>query len=299
MPLVSQEIFKKIRHIQYQSTRLANDFLVGAYKSAFRGRGMEFEEVREYQPGDEYRAIDWNVTARMNRPYVKSFREERDMTVLLAVDISASTRFGSGQTSKREMIAEIAAVIAFSAIKNNDRVGLLLFSDMVEKYYPPRQGTRHVLQVIRELLVYEPQHRGTDLSAAFAFLGKVHQRSGICFLISDFIGAVEDSAAYAHAAALIAHKHDLICISVQDPAERELPHLGLTALSDLEAGSFQWVDTESHDLREQFKKSTEQAFNAHRALLKKIGADLIEIWTNQPYMPLLRQFFARRKKERR
>ena len=294
MAEIPQELFHKIRRIQYQSMRLANDLFAGAYKSAFRGKGMEFEEVREYLPGDEYRSIDWNVTARMNRPFVKNFREERNLTVILAVDLSASTLFGTGNVSKREMIAEIAAVIAFSAIKNNDRVGLLLFSSEVEKYFPPAKGTRHVLRVIRELLVHQPLHSGTDIGAALSFLGRVQGRSCICFLISDFL-----SGDFFRAASLIAAKHDLIGLSVSDPFEREMPQLGFASLYDLETKEAKLLDTSSKPLRDQFKAEAQESTAARKKLMQKIGADLVEISTHAPYLPQLRKFFALRKMRHR
>ena len=254
---------------------------------------MEFEEVREYLPGDDFRSIDWNVTARMNRPFVKSFREERNMTLILAVDVSASTQFGSGNVSKKDFITEMAAVIAFSAIKNNDRVGLLLFSNQVESYFPPAKGTRHVLRVIRELLVHQPQHLETDIGAALSFLAKVQGRSCICFLISDFI-----SKDYTQAATLIAAKHDLIGIAVSDPSERELPQLGLVSFYDLETKELKMVDTSSRALRERFSK-THELTAAPKKLMQKMGADLVEIDTNHPYIPQLRKFFTLRKQRHR
>lgn len=294
MAEIPKELFDKIRRIQYQSTRLANDLLAGAYRSAFRGKGMEFEEVREYQTGDDVRAIDWNVTARMNRPFVKSFREERDMTVTLAVDISASTQFGTGNSSKREFITEIAAVLAFSALKNSDRVGLVLFSSEVEKYYPPAKGTRHILKIIRELLAHEAEHQGTDIRKALCFLGKVHRHSSICFLISDFI-----SPDYSHEVGIIASKHDLISISVSNPSEKELPQLGLVSLFDLETGEDKLVDTSSPALREHFKKESSLALETNRMLMLKNGADFLEVRTDQPYLPQVRKFFAIRQKRHR
>lgn len=292
--MISQDIFKSIRRIQILSSQLANDVLAGAYRSAFKGKGMEFEEVREYQPGDEIRSIDWNVTARMTHPYVKVFREERDLTVIFVVDVSASSRFGSHSGSKSALIAEIGGVLAFSAIKNNDKVGLILFSDTIEKYLPPRKGVRHVTRVIRELLAFQPQGRGTDLKAALAFLGKVQRRSGICFLISDFL-----AKDYSHEAALIAKRHDLISIRVSDPSESNFPKMGLTHVQGLESSDSALVDTNSESVIEKYQSTSEQHLMAFRQLMKKIGAGYIEIRTDQSYMAALRKFFKIREKKRR
>lgn len=280
MSSLSSELTAKIRRIQIISTQLAKEALAGVYHSAFKGRGMEFEEVREYQSGDDIRSIDWNVTARMNHPYVKNFREERDLKVILLVDVSASTRFGGGNTLKSELIAEIGAVLAFSAIRNNDRVGLLLFSDCVEKYIPPRKGTRHVLRMIRELLAFKPKHRGSNLETALAFLGKVQVRSSICFLISDFL--LPDCS---RALSLTAAKHDLIGLCITDPREYTLPAVGLIDFKDLETGRELVVDS-SNTLSTlgDFKNQQKKAFN-------KIGADFVDIRTDFSYMTTLRKFF--------
>jgi len=294
MPDVDTHIFKKIRQIQYQTIRLVDDILAGAYLSAFRGRGMEFEEVREYQPGDEVRTIDWNVTARMNHPYVKSFREEREITMTLVVDISASTHFGSGQQLKSEMIAEIAAILAFSAIKNNDKVALLLFSDRVERYFPPAKGTRHVLRLIREILIQRPQQQGTNIGEALAYLGKVQQRSGLCFLISDFI-----CGDYSHEAALIAKKDDLVCFALVDKCEKSFPDMGIVAVSDLETGKMCLMDTASQSVQKQLEESSIERLQRNRQLMSKLGADFCVIDTSKPYLTQLRKFFLIRKMRRR
>lgn len=294
MAEIEPHVFKTIRRIQIISTQLANDILAGAYRSAFKGRGMEFEEVREYQPGDEVRSIDWNVTARMSHPYVKNFREERDITVILVVDVSASSRFGGRQATKSELIAEIGALLAFSAIKNNDKVGLLLFSNIVEKYIPPRKGTRHVLRLIRELLVFQPEQRGSDLKMALSFLGKVLTRSGICFLISDFF-----CGEYAHEISLMAKRHDLISICVSDPYEHDFPNIGLANLTDLETEETAVIDTAFPPLQEHFKKAVEKRFAYHRDLMKRIGAGFINIGTDQSYLPAIHKFFRLREARRR
>ena len=288
-------LFKKIRRIQFYTTRLVDDILAGAYRSAFKGRGMEFEEVREYQAGDELaRTIDWNVTARMNRPYVKSFREEREITMTLVVDISSSTRFGSGHELKSDLIAEVAAILAFSAIKNNDKVALILFSDSVEKYFPPNKGTRHVLRIIKELLAYTPKQRGTDVNAALSFLGKVQQHSGICFLISDFI-----CGDYAHEAALIAKRHDLVSIALSDPCESTFPNMDLTAFADLESGELRLVDTASSSLQQHLQKTCTDRLEDTQKLMRRLGGDFCAIHTDKPYLAQLRKFFLIRQRRRR
>lgn len=287
------DILRKIRFIQIQTTHLAQDVLAGAYRSAFKGRGMDFEEVRAYQMGDDPHSINWPVTARMNAPYIKIFREERDLTVLLIVDVSASTYFGSGTVLKKEMIAEIAAVLAFSAIRNHDRVGLILFSDGVEKYLPPKKGERHVLRVIRELLLYKPTKRGSNLKEVLMFLGKVQRKSSICFLVSDFLYPLCE-----HELSLAARQHDLIAIHVIDPREQKFPSLGLLSVTDLENGRQQRIDSSSALLQTHFQDavSKQRADLAH--LLGKIGASRVEIDIGKAYLPPLKKFFRIRGKQR-
>ncbi len=287
------DIFKKIRKIQIQTTRLATDVLAGQYHSIFKGKGIEFEEVREYQPGDEIRSIDWNVTARMNHPYVKSYREERELSVMLLVDVSASSHFGSSELSKAELIAELGGVLSFSAIKNNDRIGLILFSDQVEKYIPPNKGTRHVLRLIRELLLFKPKSRGTDLNAALKFYGHIQRQTGICFVISDFI-----ASDYAHEMTLLSKKHDLITIRVTDPFEMTLPTTEMLHLCDLETGQTHIVDPSNSAVQEQLKRSQEKRALYHKELIKKTGIGHLEIQTTQSYLPLLQNFFKYREKAR-
>jgi uncharacterized protein (DUF58 family) len=292
MAAISHDLFKKIRRIQIQTTHLANDVLAGAYRSAFKGKGMEFEEVREYQQGDDVRNIDWNVTARMNHPYVKNFREERELSVILAVDVSASTYFGSGEYLKSELIAEIAAVLAFSAIKNQDKVALLLFSDRVEKYFPPQKGTRHVLRIIRELLTFKPQPRSTNISEALSFLGKVQHRSSICFLISDFI-----CADFFHEAALAAARYDLVPIAIVDSAEKSFPKMDLVTFADLESGDSLLVDTSANTVQTRFKKNSEERLSAQKKMMQKLGTELCIIDTRLPYLQQLKKYFMLRLKK--
>lgn len=289
MAEISSDIFKKIRRIQFHTTQLANDILAGAWHSAFKGRGMEFEEVREYQAGDDIRIIDWNVTARMDHPYVKIFREERELTVLLLVDVSASSRFGSRVQLKRDLIAEIGAVLAFSAIINNDNIGLILFSDRVEKYIPPKKGTRHVLRVIRELLAFRPAGRGTDLAKALAFLGGVQRKMAICFLISDFLCDHP-----LHELSLAAKKHDLIAVAVTDPHELAFPAIGLAALKDLETGAELLADTGEEELLERFSRLSLMRKESFAKIMKKIGAGYIDLRTDEPYILPMKKFFKYR-----
>lgn len=294
MAPINPELFKKIHRIQIQTSHLVEDVLAGAYRSAFKGMGMEFEEVREYQAGDDVRTIDWNVSARMQKPYVKIFREEREITLTLIVDISASTRFGSGNQLKSDLIAEIAAVLAFSAIKNNDKVALILYSQTVEKYLPPKKGIRHVLRVIRELLSNQPQHPSTDLNAALTFLGKVQQRSGICFILSDFI-----CPDYSHQAGIISRHHELISLALVDPAEKKFPKMDLTAFTDLETRKKLTVDTSTVEFQNHLKESCQQRLDTNRNLMIKLGADFCAIDTAQPYAAQLRKFFLLRQKRPR
>lgn len=294
MPEISTNLFKKIRRIQYNTTRLANNLLAGNYRSAFKGRGMEFEEVREYQPGDEVRSIDWNVTARMGRPYIKSFTEEREITMTLVVDISASTRFGSSKELKSDLIAEIAAMLAFAAIKNNDKVALILFSDRVEKYYPPGKGTRHVLRIIRELLTYKPIGHSTDVDAALAFLGKLQQHGGICFVISDFI-----CPDFTRQASLLARRHDLVYIALTDTAEKRFPNMGLVCLNDAETGTELLIDTRSKTFQNSLERQTCNRNAYYQTALRKIGSDFCQIETDRPFYTQLKKFFILRQLRRR
>jgi uncharacterized protein (DUF58 family) len=289
MTKLSQEDFQKIRKIQIHTSQLVNEILAGAWHSAFKGRGIEFEEVREYQSGDEVRSIDWNVTARMHHPYVKVFREERELTVVLLVDVSASSRFGSQNHLKRDLIAEIGAALTFSAIRNSDKVGLILFSDFVEKYIPPKKGVRHVLRVIRELLAYTPQGKGTNLLSALDFAGGVLKKSAICFLISDFICSL-----YQKEMSILAKKHDLIAINITDPYEMEFPEMGLVNIIDLETGEFHTINTSNQLVLEHFKNKNVERRNDVEWTMKTIGAGFLNIRTDEPYLPVLHKFFKTR-----
>lgn len=286
---LSEALFKTIRRIQIQTNRLADDVLAGAYHSAFKGKGIEFEEVRQYLPGDEIRSIDWNVTARMNEPYIKLFKEERELTVLLIVDASFSCRFGQKDKQKSALIAEVGALLAFSAIKNNDKVGLILFSDQIEKYIPPRKGLRHVLRVIRELLYEQPESKGTDIAHALAFAGKVHQRSSVCFVISDFL-----SGTFDHEWALLAQKHDLIAMRVSDPWEKHFPNVGLVNMQDLETGRQEIVDTSSARIQQSLKQGFSEQQERLTSLCNRVGTGLIELSTDTPPLTNIQRFFKMR-----
>lgn len=287
----TREILKKIRRLELRTKRLVDSMFAGSYHSVFKGRGMNFEEVREYNPGDEIRAIDWNVTARMNAPYVKKFTEERELTVMLVVDVSASGNFGSVNSSKRELAAEVASILAFSAIRNNDKVGLLLFTDEVELFIHPKKGRLHILRLIREMLYFKPRHRGTNIAAALEYLNKVVTRRSVVFLISDFL-----DRGYSRPLSVTSRRHDLISIPVVDPGEEDLPDVGIVTLEDPETGEQIDVNTSSRALRGAYlaledrrKKSIDQEFN-------KLGVDMIPLRTDEDYLPVLRAFFDRREK---
>ncbi len=286
---IPKELFARIRRIQITTRRKVEDMLSGAYRSIFKGQGIEFEDVRRYSPGDDVRAIDWKVTARTHFPHVRTFREERELTVMLLVDVSASGKFGSGSRAKSDWIAEIGALLAFSAITNNDKVGLLLFSDRVEKYLPPKKGTRHVLRVIRELLVADVEGRKTDLGMALAFLQNVQRRRGVCFLITDLI-----VPPCRHELMLAAQHYDLITIGVRDPHEHAYPKIGLIEMRDLETGERRMVDTGDPAVQEHLRQTAEERHRAHAELMRRIDAGYIPIWTNQPYLEPILSYFRQR-----
>ncbi len=306
--MIPREILKKIRQIELRTNRLVNETLGGQYHSVFKGQGMNFEEVREYQPGDEVRTIDWNVTARMNHPFVKKFVEERELTLILVVDLSGSGLFGSGEQSKRELAAEIASVLAFSAIRNNDKVGLILFTDEVEKYMPPKKGRRHVLRVIREILFFEPQRRGTNVSGALEFLNRVTAHRAITVVISDFLEpappAVPPQASAAPATPMSTslrqtnRRHDVVAVQITDPHEMELPALGRLILQDAETGEVVEVNT-SAATRRAFAEHQEQQQSELERLLRSARIDAIRVRTSEPYAAALGRFFETRERRRR
>lgn len=291
--MLSSETLKKIRQIQIRTTHMVSDLFAGQYHSVFKGQGMEFQEVREYLPGDDIRTIDWNVTARMGHPYIKKFVEERELTVMLVVDISQSNDFGSRARIKRDLAAEVAAVLAFAAIQNNDRVGLILFSGEAEHYLPPRKGTRHVLRVIRDVLYYQPRQRGTSIAAGLDFLNRVATRKTVSFLISDFI-----DTDYEPALAVTAKRHDLISILVRDNRERALAPAGLIEWEDAETGRRVLIDTSHTPTRRAYEESHARRQARLLETLTKRGVDVIELTTGEPYANELIRFFRKREKRR-
>lgn len=287
--MTPNELLKKIRRIHIRTMHMADDVFAGQYHSAFKGQGMEFEEVREYQPGDEIRSIDWNVTARQGRPFIKRFREERELTVMLLVDVSASQEFGSRDQLKRELAAEIGATLAFSAIKNNDKVGLIGFSDRIERYIKPDKGTRHVLWVIRELLAMEPQGRRTDIAGALDYMNRVQRRRSVVFVVSDFLaGPFEKSLRAAR------RRHDVIPIAVSDEREREWPKTRFVELIDSETGQWVTVDASSRAFREEIRRRAAAAVAARRDMFKRMQADCIELQTGESITEPLTRFFRAR-----
>ena len=291
--MISKELAKKIRLLEITTNRAVNDVLAGEYHSVFKGRGMEFDEVREYAPGDDVRSIDWNVTARLGKPFVKRFVEERELTVMFVVDLSASGKFGSRNQLKNEVAAELCALLAFSAIKNNDKVGLLVFTDRVEKFIPAKKGASHVLRLVRELLQFSPEGKGTDLAKALEYVGRVNRRRAIVFLVSDFI---DDS--YDKPLRLVARRNDLIAVSVSDPRERELPNVGLIALEDAETGERVVFDTNSAAARRAYSSLANRRREQRLELFRKVGVDEVQVNVGEDYVRDLMLFFRRREARR-
>lgn len=289
--MISKDILKKIKQIQIHTRRLVSDAFVGEYHSVFKGRGMEFDEVREYQPGDEIRTIDWNVTARMGRPFIKRFVEERELTVMLLVDISPSGNFGSAEQLKNEVATEICALLAFSAIKNNDKVGLIIFTDKVEKFIPPKKGIKHVSRVIRELLCAQPTGKGTNIPVALEYLNKIAARRTISFLVSDFI-----AVNYAHALRIANKRHDVIAVSITDPREQELPNVGFVELRDAESGETLLVDTSNTHARKEYSALCNRQAQERSKLFRSMGVDEIVINTGKHYIDPIVRFFRIREK---
>lgn len=289
--MISRELARKIRYIQIRTSKTVSEVMAGEYKSAFRGAGMEFDEVREYQPGDEVRSIDWNVTARQGHPFVKRFHEERELTVMIAVDLSASGRFGSGRLSKNEVAAELSALLAFSAVKSNDKVGLLLFTDRIERFIAPAKGVPHAMRIIREVLGFAPAGTGTDIPLALDYLGKVIRRRAVLFVISDFLGD-----GYAKPLRLLSRRHDLIAVTLSDPREVAFPDVGLLELEDEESGECLLLDTGSAAVRSFYAQSCETARNTLRQSLRSLGVDQLELRTSQEYQKNLAAFFRRRER---
>jgi uncharacterized protein (DUF58 family) len=292
---VSPEILRQVKLLELRTRGLVNSLFTGEYRSVFKGQGMEFAEVREYQAGDEVRSIDWNVTARMQRPYVKRYIEERELTVMLAVDVSGSERFGTRRRFKSEVASELAAVLAMSAIRNNDRVGNLMFTDRIEHVVPPRKGRRHALRLIRDILAFEPQGRGTDIGAATEYLNKMLAHKAIIFLVSDFLGENVERPLK-----LLAQRHDVVAVTLEDPSERILPDIGLVRLVDPETGQALDIDTSDPKVRSRFDTMVATEGDKRRHLLRRLAIDEIPVNTDQGIMePLLRFFRTRERRIRR
>ncbi len=287
----TKELLKKVREIEIKTKGLSKHLFSGEYHSAFKGRGMAFSEVREYQYGDDVRNIDWNVTARFNHPYVKVFEEERELTVMLLIDVSQSDFFGTAQKTKNEVITEIAAIISFSAINNNDKVGVIFFSDQVEKFIPPKKGRSHTLRIVRELLDFKPEHSQTDISEALKYFNNTMKKRTIAFLMSDFMD--QD---FMNPLAVASRRHDLIGMHFHDPRESSIPPVGLIRLKDAETGATQWVDTNKTQVREEYKRWYYANYTYARESLKKSGADWVSVATDRPYVNTLLNFFKQRGK---
>jgi len=289
--LTTSELIKKVRKIEIRTKGLSNQIFSGEYHSAFKGRGMSFSEVREYQYGDDIRAIDWNVTARFNTPYIKIFEEERELTVMLIIDVSQSSFFGTVNQMKNELITELAAVLSFSAVNNNDKVGLIMFSDKVNKFIPPKKGKSHILRIIRELLDAENiSGQGTDIGEALSYFTNMMKKKSITFLISDFI----DENNYADSLKIAAKKHDLVGIHISDPREKSLPDVGLINALDAETGSKIWLNTSSKKIRDDYSEQYSSSHKTCKETFKRSGADLLELSTDVAYIKALMGFFKRR-----
>jgi len=291
--MISKELAKKIRYLQIRTSKAVNDVLAGQYESVFKGRGMEFEEVREYQPGDEIRTIDWNVTARMGHPYVKRFVEERELTVIFLVDLSASGTFGTVRQTKNEVAAELCALMAFAAVKNNDKVGLIVFTDTVEMFIPAKKGVTHVLRVIRELLCFKPQQARTDIARGLDYLGRVTTKRCVVFLVSDFQG--QD---FQKPMRVLGKRHDLIAVWVSDPREVHMPNVGLVELEDAETGQIILVDTGSRRVRKRYEQLSRERAARLKEVFAATDVDRIEISTGEDYVRHLVRFFLARERRR-
>ncbi|MBX3056946.1 MAG: DUF58 domain-containing protein [Anaerolineae bacterium] len=289
--MLTNELMATIRRIELRTRRLVNDSFAGEYHSVFKGRGMEFDEVRPYQPGDEIRTIDWNVTARTGHPYVKRYVEERELTVMLVVDASASENFGSVKRFKRELAAELTAVLAFAATTNNDKVGLLIFTDQIELYIPPRKGRKHILRLIRELLAFAPKHSGTNIKLALDSVNRLLKRKAIVFLVSDFIAAPDS---YRKELAITNQRHDLIAVDLSDPMEEGIANVGVMAVEDPESGEIVWVDTGSRAWQQAFRQRMGQLAAGKDQVFLNASVDRIRVATNEDYTTPLTQFFAQR-----
>ncbi|MDD3345893.1 MAG: DUF58 domain-containing protein [Candidatus Omnitrophica bacterium] len=292
--MIPKEVLKNIRRIQITTSRMVTDVFAGQYQSVFKGKGMEFDEVRQYQPGDEIRSIDWNVTARMGAPYIKKFVEERELTVMLMLDMSPSSFFGTSKQLKMRLAAEICSLLAMAAIKNNDKVGFIAFTDKIEKFIPPRKGLRHVLRIVSEALYFKPSGRKTDIAAALEYLNRVTTRKTVAFVISDFY-----APDFKNMLAVSNKRHDIVAITVTDPRELELPDTGIVMLEDLESGESFTVDTSDRELRERYSRDAGQRQKDREMLFRSVNVDSIDVRTDMPYAQSLFRFFKTRERRLR
>ncbi len=284
-----KELLKKVRKLEIKSRGLSSQLFSGQYHSAFKGRGMSFSEVREYQPGDDVRTIDWNVSARLNHTYVKVYEEERELTIMLVVDVSGSNDFGTQVQMKRDLVTELCAVLSFSAMQNNDKIGVIFFSDQIEKYIPPKKGKSHVLRIIRELIDFQPQHHKTDLSQALKFLTNVLRKRCTAFILSDFI-----ATDYENALKLANKKHDVVALRVIDPREQSIPDVGLMKLKDAETGETIWVDTSDRNVRKAFEIHSKKMDDQSKLIFSRAGVDAAQLHTDRSYIQPLSNLFKRR-----
>jgi uncharacterized protein (DUF58 family) len=289
--LTTTEILKKVRELEIKSKKLTSDLFTGEYHSAFKGKGMSFKEVREYAAGDDIRFIDWNVSARFGHPFSKVFEEERELTVMLLVDVSASSLFGTHHATKRDISTEIAAVVAFSAVNNNDKIGVIFYSDKIEKYIPPKKGKQHALFIVRELLSVEPKKKGTQLSTALRYFNNTTRQKSIAFVLSDFI-----DANYGDALRISGNKHDIVGIKLYDRMDQKLPNLGLLRVEDMESGKEKWVDTGNSFVRYEFEREFFRITDYANETFKKSGCDLLHVRTDEDYVKVLQRFFISRNK---
>jgi uncharacterized protein (DUF58 family) len=289
--LTTKEIIKKVRLLEIKSKKLTSDLFTGEYHSAFKGKGMSFKEVREYAAGDDIRFIDWNVSARFGHPFSKVFEEERELTVMLLVDVSASSLFGTVYATKKDFMTELAAVLAFSAVNNGDKIGVVFYSDRIEKYIPPKKGKQHALFIVRELLSFEPRKKGTQLSTALQYFNNTTKQKSIAFVLSDFI-----DANYGDALRVSASKHDIVGIKIYDRMDRQLPKVGMLRVEDAETGNQKWVNTESDYVRFEYEKEFFRITDYCIGIFKKAGADLLHMRTDEDYVKVLQRFFISRNK---
>jgi len=287
----TSELIKKVRKIEIKTRGLSQDLFSGEYHSAFKGRGMSFSEVREYTPGDDIRSIDWNVTARFNHPYVKVFQEERELTVMLLVDVSASELFGTRKQLKQDMITELCAVLAFSAIQNNDKIGVIFFSDKIEKFIPPKKGKSHILHIIRELLQFTPESKKTNISEALRYFTNAIKKKSIAFIISDFM-----DTNFLDAMKIASGRHDVVGLRIYDRREKELPDMGLVKFRDAETGQLMWMDTSSKEVRNQYNAAVRRRDQMIKETFQRSGVDNVSIATDQSYIAPLTTLFAKRSK---